>query len=336
MLKPYDALTNRAMKLFPLLLTSFTLLALQAPGQTPDPMTASGPPLRSPEELEQLLAPIALYPDPLIAAILPAATVPLEIVMADRYLMNGGEPNDAEQQGWDSSVVALVWYPTILQWMDNNLPWTSAVGQAFLEQPQDVFDAIQRLRAQAQALGNLPNTPEQSVVYDNGSLELFPTTPEVVYVPDYQPEIVYCQRTWGGAPCVRFGRGWRLGPWLHHDIDWRGRRLMVWHHEHPRPADWWSPRFGQRPSAAAAQATVWQPRHGPGPSASERPGQFSVSGPGALTVIGHSPSARARFAPSPVATRHSWGPPAPARPASSAAAATHSGVSGTAAGTGRR
>ena len=100
-------------------------------------------------QLDQLLGPIALYPDPLIAQILPASTFPTEIVMADRYISDGGDPNQIDQQPWDPSVQALARYPNVLQWMDQNLDWTTELGQAFLYQQQDVMDFIQELRQSA-------------------------------------------------------------------------------------------------------------------------------------------------------------------------------------------
>lgn len=307
------------------------LVGFHAPAQTPESLAGPEVPLRSPEELDQMLAPIALFPDPLLAAILPASTLPVEIVLANRYLMNGGAPEEADQQGWDSSVVALVWYPSILQWMDDNLPWTTALGQAFLAQPQDVFDAIQRLRARAQALGNLPTTPEQAVVNDNGPLEILPATPDVVCLPHYQPQIVYCQSAWGGAAPVHFEAGVHLGHWLHHDIDWHGRQLMVWHRDYPRPADWWNPRFGQRPTAAAAHATVWQPRPGASPQlANGAPGGPSGRGIGTSTNISRSSGQRGGSRAS-APGRASSNSGAPSRAATSSGASAHSAASGSSA-----
>lgn len=328
-MKP-SVLAKGIMKLSAVLL--LLLIGFHALAQTAESLTALEPPLRSPEELDQMLAPIALFPDPLLAAILPASTLPVEIVLADRYVMNGGAPEEADQQGWDSSVLALVWYPSILQWMDDNLPWTSALGQAFLAQPQDVFDAIQRLRARAQAFGNLPTTPEQAVLNDNGPLEILPATPDVIYLPHYQPQIVYCQSAAGGAPSVHFGAGVRLGCWLHHDIDWHGRQLMVWPHNHPRPADWWNPRFGQRPTLAAAQATVWHPRQGPGPQlANGPPGGPSGRGAGTSTAIGRSSAQHAGSRASGTGRQNS-NSGAPSHAATSSASSAHSAATGSSAG----
>ena len=232
--------------------------------QEPVPPPAPEAQLRSSADLDQMLGPIALYPDPLIAQILPAATLPTEIVLADRYVSGGGDPNLIDQQPWDPSIKALARYPTVLRWMDDNLAWTTALGQAFLAQQQDVMDSIQRLRAQAQALGNLPSTPQERVIADNGSIDIVPSNPEVIYVPVYQPNVVYYQRPYG-SPFISFGVGFPVGLWLDHDFDWHNHHLLVWRHDQPRPADWWSRRPSERPRAEVARATVWQASNHPRP-----------------------------------------------------------------------
>ena len=126
------------------------------------------------DQLDQLLGPIALYPDPLIAQILPAATFPTQIVLADRYVSGGGDPDQLDQQPWDASVQALARYPDVLKWMDDNLNWTTELGQAFLNQQQDVMNSIQRLRTSAYNLGNLQSTPQQQVIDDGGYIEIVP------------------------------------------------------------------------------------------------------------------------------------------------------------------
>src|ERR1035437_9493769 len=148
----------------PVLLCLFTGAALSVLAQTaaPPPMSAYQP--LTAAQLDQLLGPIALYPDPLIAQILPASTLPTQIVLADRYVSGGGDPNQIGQQPWDPSVQALARYPNVLKWMDDNLNWTTELGQAFLNQQQDVMVSIQRLRASASRLGNLQYSTKQPVV----------------------------------------------------------------------------------------------------------------------------------------------------------------------------
>ena len=117
-------------------------------------------------QLDELLSPIALYPDPLIAIVLPASTFPTDVVMAARYLKAGGDPEAVESQPWDDSVKALARYPEVVKWMDENLAWTRQLGEVFALQPADVLTSTQRLRTAARAAGNLTNTPQQTVVVE--------------------------------------------------------------------------------------------------------------------------------------------------------------------------
>jgi len=206
----------------------------------PAPPPAPLVPIRSAADLDRMLAPIALYPDPLLAQILPAATLPEQVVLADRYLREGGDMNLIDAQPWDNSLKALARYPATLRMLDDNLAWTTDLGQAFLNQPGDVMDSVQRLRAQAGAIGNLQSTPQQNVVVSGGVIEILPPTPQVIYVPVYQPEVVYVQPPPApGRFHISFGAGLVVGAWLNHDCDWHHHDVIVWHHDHPRPADWW-------------------------------------------------------------------------------------------------
>jgi len=235
------------------------VICAQLPAQIPVPPPAAAAPLRSPAELDQLLGPIALYPDPLIAEILPAATLPSEVVLADRYVRGGGDPNQIDAQPWDPSVKALARYPTVLAWMDDNIAWTTDVGQAFLNQQGDVMNAIQRLRSQALSLGNLQSTQQQTVVNDNGLIEVVPANPEVVYVPAYQPQQVYYEAPPSPGFFVSFGLALPIGIWFNHDFDWHNHRVIVWHHDQPRPHDWWVHPGFSRPEIVN-QVNVWHPR----------------------------------------------------------------------------
>jgi hypothetical protein len=212
------------------------------------------------QQLDQLLGPIALYPDPLIAQILPASTLPTQIVLADRYVSGGGDPNQINQQPWDPSVQALARYPNVLQWMDQNLNWTAELGQAFLNQHQDVMDSIQRLRQSAYNVGNLQSTPQQQVMNDGGSIEIVPADPQVIYVPVYQPDQVYYQSAYG-PPFITFSIGFAIGPWLNCDFDWGHHNIIVWGHGHPRPPNWWHEPPRQRDMGHTA---VWHPVNRPG------------------------------------------------------------------------
>src|ERR1039457_6110751 len=163
------------------LLLAGTVPSARAQMGVPPPMAVYQP--LSAAQLDQLLGPIALYPDPLIAQILPASTLPTEIVLADRYVNGGGDPNQIDQQPWDPSVQALARYPGVLKWMDDNLNWTTALGQAFLNQQQEVMESIQRLRTSANDIGNLQSTPQQQAINDGGYIEIVPANPQVIYVP---------------------------------------------------------------------------------------------------------------------------------------------------------
>ncbi|HZM06566.1 MAG TPA: DUF3300 domain-containing protein [Candidatus Saccharimonadales bacterium] len=234
-----------------------TFMGTQLFAQDGDAPPAPDSPLRSSDELNQLIGPIALYPDPLIAEILPAATFPTQIVEADRYVSDGGDPNQIEQQPWDPSVQALAHYPTVLKWMDDNLAWTTELGQAFMSQQTDVMNTIQALRGQAQSLGNLQSSPQENVVSDNGAIDIEPTDPDELYVPSYQPDLIYSQPgnywTFGGG-------GFPIGLWLTHDWDWRGHHLVSWGEGHRRPQGWWhlSPQ-DRHTQIVSGHPSVWRP-----------------------------------------------------------------------------
>src|ERR1700678_273968 len=145
------------------------------------------------EQLEQLVAPIALYPDTLVAQVLAAATYPAQVVDADhwRQAQEYAAPDQiaagANMQSWDPSLKALTAFPKLLAEMDQNLRWTIALGNAYYNQPQDVLDVVQVMRQRAQAAGNLASTPQESVSYDQGYIQVAPVNPQVVYLPAYDP-----------------------------------------------------------------------------------------------------------------------------------------------------
>jgi hypothetical protein len=154
----------------------------------------------STQDLEQLVAPIALYPDALLAQVLTASTYPAQLVDADRwrraqiYASPEQIAAGADAQPWDPSVKALTAFPQVLAQMDQNLHWSSELGDAYYNQPQDVLEAVQLMRRRAQAAGNLQSTPQEALNYDQGSIELAPANPQLVYVPTFNPWGVY------GAP----------------------------------------------------------------------------------------------------------------------------------------
>jgi hypothetical protein len=206
-----------------------------------------------PADLDPLVAPIALYPDALIAQILAASTYPAQVIEADRWMQQNsnlqGQPlaEAVDQQLWDPSVKALTQFPSVLAMMDTNLAWTSAVGEAYANQSQTVLAAIQVMRGRAQQAGYLESTPQESVTNDGQTIVIEPASPDVVYVPEYDPWVVYgapiaLYPGWIGgvdyAPGVYFGAGVGIGflagfgwGWHYWDADWHGR--SVWFHHHP-------------------------------------------------------------------------------------------------------
>jgi len=169
-----------------------------------------------------------------LAQILPAATYPTEIEDAQAWLNSGGNLSDIDEQPWDESVKAIVRYPSILKMMAENIDWTANLGDAFLNQPDDVTSSIQRLRQQASDAGNLMSTNEQSVMTEDGYIEIIPAQPEFMYVPQYDPLIVYNRRRSAGMPpFIIFHVRLAIGGWLGLDFDW-GHHAII-HHGWNRP-----------------------------------------------------------------------------------------------------
>jgi hypothetical protein len=213
----------------------------QAPPYTP----------QTPDQLQQLVAPIALYPDSLVAQVLAASTFPAEIVEADRWVQaNPDLKGDAlghavDQQSWDPSVKALTAFPTVLGNMDKNISWTSSLGDAYYNQEQGVMDAIQVMRQKAQQAGNLKDTPQQTVQTQGSDIVIQPASPDVVYVPAYDPWLVYGYPVvawpgwypypgiWYGGPSLFWGVGFGIGfyggfgwGWGHWGVGWGGRNVI--------------------------------------------------------------------------------------------------------------
>jgi hypothetical protein len=221
----------------------------QSSEQAPTP-----PVQQTPQELQQLVAPIALYPDALVAQILAAATYPAEIVEADRWVqshsnLKGDElAKEVDKQSWDPSVKALAQFPAVLENMDKNLSWTSSLGDAYANQQQDVTDAVQTLRQQAHKAGHLDSNEQEKVTTQGNTIVVEPANPEVVYVPQYDPWLVYGEPIvaypgWYPEPGlflagvgIGFGLGFGIGffggfgwGWGHWGYDWHGRSVMYNH-----------------------------------------------------------------------------------------------------------
>jgi uncharacterized membrane protein YgcG len=216
----------------------------QYPQQAPPPEQAPAPgpnqqyaPL-SAQQLQQLVAPIALYPDALVAQILSAAAYPTQIVEADRFVKQNPDlkgqalGNAIDQQDWDPSVKALCQFPTVLANMDRDLSWTSELGEANYNQQSDVMAAIQYMRHKAYDAGNLRTTPQQRVYEQGPDVDIQPANPDVVYVPTYNPAYVYGYPVglwpgfypwWGvgfGGPFISFGFGFPLAPFFGFGWGW--------------------------------------------------------------------------------------------------------------------
>ena len=152
--------------------------------------------LLSPDQLDNLVASIALYPDALIAQVLPAATFPNQIDDANRAVSDLSNVTPIDSQEWDVSVKAIAHYPLVLQKMDDNQDWTISLGRSFVTQSVEVMKAIQRLRARARSLGNLPSGPQLEVVVNrSGNIEITPATSQLLYIPAYDPSAVFFRRT---------------------------------------------------------------------------------------------------------------------------------------------
>jgi hypothetical protein len=209
----------------------------------------------SAEQLQQLVAPIALYPDALIGQVLAAATYPSEIVEAEKWMekhkdLQGDKlAKEVNKQSWDPSVKALTQFPAVLANMNQNLAWTSELGDAYVNQQQDVTQAIQTMRQRAQQAGNLKTTSQETVSTKGQTIVVQPAAPEVVYVPQYDPWLVY------GAPLaifpgwypypglfldgpgIAFGLGFGVGlfagfgwGWHSWGFDWRGGGRVLYNH----------------------------------------------------------------------------------------------------------
>jgi len=238
---------------------SIALVAIVSTGcvaQVPQPPAAQVAPTGSAltqQQLDQLVAPVALYADPLLADILTASTYPLEVVEAQRWTLDPAHAaltGDAlaaalAGQPWDPSVKALVPFPEVLRMMDGHLGWTQQLGETFLVQQADIMDAVQRLRHRAETAGQLRSSPQQTVGTDADDVTISPPPSQVIYVPTYDPWCVYgpwaypvsppyYYSPWSGACdgaayAIGFDAGIFLpfGYWEWGSFDWRNRDIRI-------------------------------------------------------------------------------------------------------------
>jgi len=305
---------------------SFTLLfatlpqslsAQDAQGPQPDNQPADqGAPAQSyaqqtPEQLQRLVAPIALYPDSLVAQVLAASTFPDEVVEADRWVqahpeLKGEALGQAvDQQPWDPSVKALTGFPSVLGNMDKNLSWTSSLGDAYYNQQQDVMDAVQVMRRKAQQAGALKNTPYEVIKTDGPSVTIEPAEPDVVYVPAYNPWLVYGYPVvawpgwypypgiWFGGPYLSFGLGFGIGwfggfgwGWGHWGFDWHNHAVLFNHG-----------RYFSRSRTFYNRSNYYRGGAARGGAYGARAGAYNHPGAGARPFNGNRQAARGYAAP---------------------------------------
>ena len=263
-------------------LIGLVLIFLIMPAQ----ISAQDPPAKTftQEELNQMLAPIALYPDTLLSQIFIASTYPIEVVQADRWLQQNkklkGDALSAalDKQTWDASVKGLVAIPKVLDMMNDKLDWTQNLGDAFLAQQKDVMDTVQTLRKKAVDAGNLKSTEQQEVKSDGDIIIVQPADPQVIYVPTYDPTVIYGPWMYPayppypvypypppGAAMFSFSMGFAIGAAWGPQCNWHGGTVIV----NPPP-----PPPGPHPGPGPG------PHPGPGPNPRPGPGPNPHPGPG--------------------------------------------------------
>lgn len=188
------------------------------------------------DQLDNLTGPVALYPDALLAQVLVAATFPDQIEDAAQFVRANGTDN-IDAQSWDVSVKAVAHYPSALNAMADKLDWTAALGKAYATQSSEVMQSVQRLRGMAAANGNLNTTTQQQVITHGTTYEIVPAEPRVIYVPVYDPYIIYSRPIFNLGFVSRywsFGVGFPIGSWLSYDCDWGLQRVYY---------NGWSPAY---------------------------------------------------------------------------------------------
>jgi len=204
------AFSNGSTRIVAVALCILMLVPIGAFAQNQPPPLPPPDQALTPNQLDDLVAPVALYPDQLLSQVLVAATYPLEVVQAGQWLQrNPGLQGPAltqaaQQQNWDASVQALVMFPDVLKRLNDDITWTTNLGNAFLAQQQDVMDAVQRMRARAQQAGKLGSTPQERVVNGTQSgrpvIEIVPVDPNILYVPLYDPLWIWGPAVWYPYP----------------------------------------------------------------------------------------------------------------------------------------
>ena len=272
------------------------------------------------QQLEQLLAPIALYPDTLLAQVLAAATYPAQVVAADHWLQAQGFASAdqiaaaADAQPWDPSVKGLTAFPQVLAQMDRSLQWTTDLGNAYYNQPQDVLESVQVLRQRAQTAGTLQSTPQEAVTSNQGYIQLAPVNPQVVYVPSYNPWDVYGQpvqpypgfsllgalQSFAGSAPLKYGLGIAMAAFNHTSFGWMGWALNWltqsvlfngnnFTTQSTSVAHWASPRGGSQRTAFARQPEPYnRASENYGRSGNTYDGRYAPRGQGFVSPYGRN------------------------------------------------
>ena len=255
------------------------------PSDSQQPQAQSQAKIYSLTDLEYLLGPIALYPDPLLTLILTASAFPLQVVQADRWLIDNasaakqGDFSQVDGMPWDSSVQALTRFPDVVEMLSDHLDWAESLGMAFSSQAEDVASVIQLLRAKAESNGNLKSTPEQVVTSrdEGGSRVIYiaPANPERIYVPVYDSSVVFTSSLTGA---LLFGTGVLVGSTWNDRWGWNNRR---WNQVWVRPPAWNPPPPNWRPPQrpGARPPGIWRPDR-PGAGRPDRPGIGRPDRPG--------------------------------------------------------
>ena len=223
----------------PALIALLALIALpaSAPAQDSARTAEQAAPVKfTAQQLDNLVSPIALYPDALLAQVLVASTFPEQVEDAAKFVRQQGT-GAVDSMSWDVSVKSVAHYPTALNAMAEKADWTTTLGQAYAFQSSDVMAAVQRMRAMAAAQGNLVSTEQHEVLQEAERYVIVPAQPEVIYVPVYDPYMVYSQPVFGSyynRSFWSFGIGFPIGAWLNYDCDW-GRSVVYyngWNHDY--------------------------------------------------------------------------------------------------------
>ena len=284
------------------LIFSLLLVLMGAFAQIVPP--AEDNPTFSQQELDQILAPIALYPDSLISQILMAATYPLEVVEAARWssanpaLKGDAAVQAVDSRDWDPSIKSLVAFPQVLQTLDQKIEWTERLGDAFLAQQSQVMDTVQKLRQKAQEAGNLSSNSQIQVTQSDDSIEVAAANSDVVYVPYYDPAVVYGSWWWPDYPPVFWapwagydwngGFAWGIGIGIGADFffgswDWRTHRVYTHDHRHLDDGHPWQHDPGHRHGVPYRDASL-----------NRQVGRAAATPASRAEFRGHEPSVNAR------------------------------------------